>query len=556
LSFLTPARRPPSGRTRLIAARVTTTLAALFVFLALAAPDQISRLPPGTFIPHAFVRVPIEGILAAALIIALPSRARRPVATALGVLLGLISVIKVVDMGFWAVLSRPFDPVLDWILFEYAVKFLEESFGRTGAITAVIGAGVLGVVVVVLSTLSVRRLARVLVRQADAPVGVTVLTSVWVVCALLGAQLIPGIPVAADTAAALAHDKALLVPAGMRDRDEFSREIAVDAFADTPADQLLTGLRGNDVVISFIESYGRDAVEDPEFATQVGTVLDDGSRQLRAAGFGARSGWLTSPTAGGGSWLAHSTLLSGVWIDNEQRYRSLVSSDRLSLTRAFGRAQWRTVGVEPGITYAWPEGAFYGYDQIYDSRTLGYQGPAFSFATMPDQYTLSAFQRLEYAKHGRGPLLGEITFVSSHTPWAPLPHLVDWDAVGDGSIYRSMAEQGESAESVWRDNTKVRAAYRTSIEYSLASLISWVQTYGDENLVVVFLGDHQPASLVTGNDAGRDVPITIVAHDPAVLDRIAGWGWQDGLKPAPQSPVWRMDAFRDKFLTAFGPPAG
>jgi hypothetical protein len=29
------------------------------------------------------------------------------------------------------------------------------------------------------------------------------------------------------------------------------------------------------------------------------------------------------------------------------------------------------------------------------------------------------------------------------------------------------------------------------------------------------------------------------------------------LLPSPQAPVWRMDAFRDRFLTAFGrhPPA-
>ena len=62
------------------------------------------------------------------------------------------------------------------------------------------------------------------------------------------------------------------------------REAAVDAFRDTPGDQLLTGLRGKDVVLAFVESYGRSAVEDPEFAPQVGAVLDAGNRRLRAAG--------------------------------------------------------------------------------------------------------------------------------------------------------------------------------------------------------------------------------------------------------------------------------
>ena len=99
----------------------------------------------------------------------------------------------------------------------------------------------------------------------------------------------------------------------------------------------------------------------------------------------------------------------------------------------------------------------------------------------------------------------------------------------------------------------MRAAYAQSIEYSLNSLLSYVERYGGDHLVMVFLGDHQPAPIVSGEGASRDVPVTIVAHDPAVLDRIAGWGWQDGLKPSPQAPVWRMDTFRDRFLTAFGP---
>ena len=52
------------------------------------------------------------------------------------------------------------------------------------------------------------------------------------------------------------------------------------------------------------------------------------------------------------------------------------------------------------------------------------------------------------------------------------------------------------------------------------------------------------------------VKVTLTAHgelDPAVLERISGWGWETGLKPSPQAPVWKMDAFRDRFLTAFGP---
>ena len=47
-----------------------------------------------------------------------------------------------------------------------------------------------------------------------------------------------------------------------------------------------------------------------------------------------------------------------------------------------------------------------------------------------------------------------------------------------------------------------------------------------------------------------------MVRDPAVLDRIADWGWTDGLKPAAQAPVWRMGSFRDRFLTTFGSAPG
>ena len=108
-------------------------------------------------------------------------------------------------------------------------------------------------------------------------------------------------------------------------------------------------------------------------------------------------------------------------MDNQQRYRTLVTTDRLTLNQAFRRAGWRTVGVSPGTTGDWPEGAFFGFDKLYDSRTLGYRGPNFSWATMPDQYTLAAFQRLELAAADRPPVMAEIQLVSSHAPWAPIP---------------------------------------------------------------------------------------------------------------------------------------
>ncbi|AVT34687.1 sulfatase [Plantactinospora sp. BC1] len=509
---------------------------------------------PEQFTPGTLARIPVEALLGLLLLLALRPGARRVAAVLGGVTLGLLGLLKLVDVGFYAVLARQFDPVLDWVLLDDAISFLTDSFGRAGAVGAAIVAVLLVVAVLVLMTLAVLRLTHLVTRHSVAATRtLVVLGAAWLACAVLGVQIVPGVPVAARNTAGLAHARAHQVRDGLRSQQEFTRQAAVDAFRDVPGDRLLTGLRGKDVLLVFVESYGRSAVEDPAIAPPVNAALDAGTRRLAAAGFGSRSAFLTSPTAGSGSWLAHSTFLSGLWIDNQQRYRNIVTTDRLTLTGAFRRADWRTVGIMPGVTRAWPEGELYDYQKVYDSRQLGYHGPKFSWATMPDQFVLAAFERYEHGTPERAPLMAGITLVSSHAPWTPLPQFVEWDDLGDGSVFAPMASQGEPKSALWGDRRKVRAEYGRSIAYSLNSLVSYVERYGDDDTVVVFLGDHQPSPVVTGTGASRDVPITIVAHDPAVLGRISRWGWQDGLKPGRQAPVWRMDAFRDRFLTAFGP---
>jgi hypothetical protein len=538
----------PPGRQ--IAAWLTTTLAGLLVLFALLAPDEFGRLTPA-----AFVSIPLEGLLGIAVLLFLPAWARPTTATLFGVALGLLTIMKLLDAGFFAVLDRPFDPVLDWMLLDDAMRFLAGAIGPAAAIGSLATAVVLSTALVIFMARSVQHLAHVLVRHnAAASRAVVVLAGLWLTCATLGSQIVPGVPVAAEGSAVYLRHRHRPVGMPLQDRQAVPADAGPDAFGNTPGEDLLTALRGKDVVIAFVESYGRDAIEDPEFASQVGAVLDAGDRRLEAAGFASRSAFLTSPTAGGSSWLAHATLLSGLWIDNQQRYNDLASSHRMTLTGAFHRASWRTVGVMPGNDSAWPESGSLGYDQIYDAKDMAYKGPRFSWATMPDQYTLARFERTERTGRDRKPVMAEVTLVSSHAPWEPIPRLIDWRAVGDGSVFDTMAAANDPPEAILtRNPTRVRADYRASIEYSLSSLISYVETYGDDDLVLIFLGDHQPSPIVTGQGASRDVPITIVTRDRSVLNRIAPWSWQPGLKPTAQAPVWGMDAFRDRFLTAFGP---
>lgn len=545
-----PVTRPgavdaPARRRR---GTAVTVLAALLVGGIVLLPSSPAQLTPA-----AFLRLPLELILAGALLMVLPRRVRRVATLVLGVALGLLLVLTLFDLGFASTLARPFDPVLDWRLFTDAYRFVEGAAGGAVAVVVAVAAGVLAVLALAVPVRAVRRLDAVAARHPRrAWQGLAGLAVAWVVAILLGVQLVPGLPVADDSTSTGVRARVALVQEQLRDRERFAVELARDPFRGTPPEQLLTALRGKDVVFAVVESYGRNAVSSPRLT--VAPVLADGDRRLTAAGYGVRSGWLTSSTAGGGSWLAHASLLSGVWVDNQQRFDTLVASDRFTLGTAFRDAGWSTVGVMPNTTAPWPEGQrLYGYDTLATGADLGYAGPPFSWSAMPDQYVLAAFQR-QFRAPAQQPVFAELALTSSHAPWTAVPRPVPWEGVGDGAVFDGTSASGNADTAVIfsLDPEQVRDGYRSSVAYSLETLVSWVETYGDDDLVLVVLGDHEPTPLVTGDPASRDVPISVVSRDPAVLDRVAPWGWTDGLTPAPDAPVWRMDTFRDRFLTAFG----
>ncbi|MET7985586.1 sulfatase-like hydrolase/transferase [Streptomyces sp. NPDC005281] len=538
-------RHPVAARTL---AWSTTLVAATLVLFALLMPSHADK-----FRPAEFLRLPVEAIFGAALLIVLPRRPRIALSVAAGLVLGVLTVLNILDIGFNEYLGRGFNVVLDWSLFGDAQAYLQDTFGNDGALGIAALAVTLVIVILALLTLSVVRLGNLVARNTVTATRTTlVLAIAWVTCATLGVQY-TGVPIASEHVALVVQDRAERVRQTLRDEAEFAKISKKDNFANTPPSQLLTDLRGKDMIITFIESYGRSAIEDPLMAPRVDATLTAENKKLTRAGFAAKSGWLTSATYGGSSWLGHSTFLSGLWINNQQRYRTVTAGDHLTLPGAFKKTgDYDTVGVMPGVQKAWPEQKFYGIDKLYDAHHLGYKGPKFSWSTMPDQYALAAFERLVHSKKHDKPLMSTIILTSSHQPWAPIPETVSQDQVGDGSVYNAIEKAGKRPADIITSSPKSKVEYGKAISYSVTSLIDYLVKYGNKNTVLIYLGDHQPIARVSGDHASRDVPVSIVAKDPKVLDRIADWGWTDGLQPEHNAPVWKMSAFRDRFLTAYG----
>jgi hypothetical protein len=495
----------------------------------------------------------VEGLALVAVAVVLWARPRRIVAAVAGILLSLLALAKILNIAFYEEVDRAFNPVNDWVSIGPALGVVRDAIGatRTNLVLAALWLGLtLLVGAIIASAIHVTAVAAR--HRRGAIRGLAVLTAIWGLSAGLSLQLTPGSPVASTSATGLAVSQVRAYQAAVSDPRRFGQATrSPDPEAAVPASDLLTGLRGKDVVIAFVESYGQVAVRGTSFSPGVDAVLRQQTGMLTRAGWCTQSAWLTSPTFGGISWLAHSTLQSGLWVNSNQRYGELLASKRFTLSQAFNKAGWHTVSDDPSDDPTWAAGtSFYHYDQLYNRHNVGYHGPKFGYSAMPDQYTLAAFQRLELTP-GHKPVMAEIDLTTSHIPWAPLPAMVPWNKVGNGSIFDSQPAESESAATVWRSNNTVRQFYGQSIQYTMTALTSWVTELNDPNLVLILLGDHQPHTAVSGPGATHDVPISIVTRAPSVLQQMSSWHWQNGLLPDSGAPLKPMDAFRNQFLNTF-----
>jgi hypothetical protein len=499
---------------------------------------------PWQMTPGAFARLPLEGLLVVGLALVLPTRARRLVPWVVGPALGVLVLIKAFDLGFFIAFDRTFNPVEDWSYFSIGFATVRDTFGSRDEDLAIFAALVIGLAALAVPALALGHVTRVSARHRRRTLPVlSALLAAWGLCWLSGVQ-VSGARIASASASQIAVNEVQAVQADLRSEARFRALIARrDPYGNVPPGRLLKGLRGKDVLLVFVESYGQMAVQGTSFSPPIAQLVNEGTQHLQADGFSSRSGWITSSTFGGGSWLAHASLESGTWVNSPDRYSAVIASKRLTLPAAFRRAGWRTVADVPSTHGAWPEGkSFYRYEKVLDRDNLGYRGPTFGFSTMPDQYAFQALQKRQLAKRNRPPIFAEIDTTSSHEPWTRIPQFISWRRLGNGSIFNRLPVDRAGL-------TDTQQGYATSIQYSLHTLYSFIERYGNKNTVLLVLGDHQPSRVVP--QANHDVPMTIIAHDPKVIRRLSGWGWTNGMLPSPTAPVWLMSAFRDRFLSAF-----
>ncbi|WP_162937739.1 LTA synthase family protein [Indioceanicola profundi] len=459
-------------------------------------------------------------------------------------LLLTILLIRLADLSARAFAGRAFEPGYDLMLLPALAEVM------TANLSAPLPGVGLGAALVV-AAVAVRFLLGSGLKGLERPAGRRVFAG-FLVLALAG----QGIALAAGagwrplqpserTVLALGRDLAGRMGEAAALRRQGAEALARDPVGAIPDGRLLAALRGRDVIVVWVESYGLSALTDPRHV-QVRERLARMEGELQAAGFHAVSGVLDSPVVGGRSWLAHGTFRAGIRQPQVPVQAMVLASGRSGLVHAFARAGWRTVAAMPGLGSPWPEGLLWGFDQVVRRVDFPYSGPAFGWSAVPDQALLASVEEMGLRGGGR-PVYLEVVLTSSHAPWTPNPpwlEVRDRGGMADGSAYAGPVPPP--------DYGRMAEGYAASLDYSLRAVSDWlVRAVGDGALVIV-LGDH-PALTWIAEDRGHAVPAHVFSRDRAVLAPFRAWGFQPGVVPEAEPPLFGLEGILERFLDAFSP---
>lgn len=462
---------------------------------------------------------------------------------ALALCYGVIVFLVLVDALVRQSLGRGLNLYLETGLLDAAWNLLVTNLGALATVPALVLVAVCLAGVGWLFRLSVHRLGHHSPPHLGGPL--LLLTGLAVAGAVTPVIGSPTLAFVANQASLIAHTH--------RTTEAFARQLR-DRPETGTAPQPLPRLANRDVILGFLESYGVSTLTDARYQVPINERLDAMARELTAAGLTVATGRLQSPVQGGQSWLGHLSVLSGQWVDNQLAYETLLSSGYATLIDDFRSTGHQTLAIMPAITRAWPEGRLLRYGQIFDQDDLGYQGPPFNWVTMPDQYTWHRFQRLRAQMPG--PVFAELALISSHAPWVPvLPVLEDWDTIGDGRVFERWRGAGEAPVSLWRDPDRVRTQYARAIGYTLTVASGFAARYVGEDTLMIVLGDHQPAPLITGENASRDVVVHVISGDPTLVEPFLSGelpGFRVGTRPDLDTAGAPMDRFRPFLHRHFG----
>lgn len=306
------------------------------------------------------------------------------------------------------------------------------------------------------------------------------------------------------------------------------------------------------IYLIFIESYGSVLYKRPHFKDDYLKLMREMQARLEDQGWAVETGLSTSPTWGGGSWMAYTSTEFGLHIGSQPQFLAIkdqyTHQPYPSLGRYLQSQGYKTVRLAPierKLTPSEQKGneALYGPDQWIYFSDLAYQGPLYGWGpSPPDQFSLNKARELLQTDNHKPQFFFYLT-QNSHYPWAPLPpYQADWRSLNNPD-WKSPSPISEPISH--RDNIK---HYRDAIRYQWETLSAFIlSTPEDEDAIFILIGDHQPPRVSRHAD-GFETPVHIIARDKNFVHRFESYGFESGLIVSDLEPDIKHEGFYSMFL--------
>ncbi|MDX2286424.1 MAG: sulfatase-like hydrolase/transferase [Bacteroidia bacterium] len=307
-----------------------------------------------------------------------------------------------------------------------------------------------------------------------------------------------------------------------------------------------------DVYLLFVESYGRCAQTKWWSKDRYARLVQGLTDTLSMAGWNSASAYSLAPVLGGRSWLAFTSVMAGVKLDDQIQFNALLDRypDFPHIIRYFQGQGYHTFRLK---TFARQEAStdqayaaqerFYGFDRWMKHHEIPYQGFPYDFnGGIPDQYGLGYAR--ETAQAAGKPLMMFFISMGSHWPWfPPAPVTADWrqlDSIREDP-YRIPADPRAASEYeryMARLEEKIYLRYLRTIEYELRMFVDFVLNTQNPNSVFLIMGDHQPPEITYYGGDGLETPVHLISRDTALIGSLLPYGFRRGLEadttlPAP-----------------------
>lgn len=282
------------------------------------------------------------------------------------------------------------------------------------------------------------------------------------------------------------------------------------------------------VIVISVESLGQILFEKKDLYPKIAPLLKEFNDRLLLNDFKTAASYTESPIFSGGSWMAFSSFLCGMKIENELEYETIFKdpkNDNLQTLPSFLRSNnyknyclnsivnskrdkidWKT------LSKIFATENFINHDQ------LNYTGKLLKFMTLkaiPDEYTLNyAYNKIKNS----APYFMFFSSLNSHAQWhSPLKSEKNW------KDYNTLDFKTTKNDKTFSEDKYLKAA-----KYQYDYLTKFIAENADENTIFVLFGDHQPPKITT-KEMGKNTPLYIISKDEDFVNSFHKEGFHNHL---------------------------